>query len=312
LKTFYDVHKNCQTTILTCNFSFDLRFLGGPGKQMMPLCDGKMNGGGGNVAAIEPFNHIPDAMSKNSMLRKSEDNILSHATVDGDSQSYGGRSGRPEQKSLSQQPLVQKPMMDPYLQYQPSNNNYKIEQQTNGNPADLAYFGGSKFDPKYQTLPYNTKFSPLTNYSGNQPIIQHHQHQQHQQQHHHQQQQHHHHHHQQQQQQQQQQQNPHQQWFGQHEDMSEENNRDLVNNNTNCYGVDQKPNGTAQSKKSVLAGQVLTNLGQNLQMQSSSRPINAQVYHTKPLSSSNHVSQRYSGMFIIYLYIRYLLSYYII
>jgi len=284
---------------------------------MMPLCDGKMNGGGGNVAAIEPFNHIPDAMSKNSMLRKSEDNILSHATVDGDPQSYGVRSGRPELKSLSQQPLVQKPMVDPYQQqYQSSNNNYKIEQQSNGNPGDLAYFGGSKFDPKYQTLPYNTKFSPLANYSGNQPALQHHQQQQqhhhhqqqqqhhHQQQHHQQQQQHHQHqqqHHQQQQQQQQQQhhqqqqqqqQNQHQQWFSQHEDMSEDINRDLVNNNTSFYGADQKLNGTAQSKKSVLAGQVLTNLGQNLQMQSSSRPINAQVYHTKPLSSSNHTSQR--------------------
>jgi len=257
---------------------------------MMPLCDGKMNGGGGNVAAIEPFNHIPDAMSKNSMLRKSEDNILSHATVDCDPQSYGGRSTRPELKSLSQQPLVQKPMVDPYhQQYQSSNNNYKIEQQSNGNPGDLAYFGGSKFDPKYQTLPYNTKFSPLANYSGNQPALQHHQHQQQQQlqHHHHQQQQ-----QQQQQQQNQQQQNQHQQWFGQHEDMSEDINRDLVNNNTSFYGADQKLNGTAQSKKSVLAGQVLTNLGQNLQMQSSSRPINAQVYHTKPLSSSNHASQR--------------------
>lgn len=269
----------------------------------MPLCDGKMNGGGGNVAAIEPFNHIPDAMSKNSMLRKSEDNILSHATVNGDPQSYGGRSGRPEQKSLSQQPLVQKPMMDPYQQqYQLTNNNYKIEQQTNGNPGDLAYFGGSKFDPKYQTLPYNTKFSPLANYNGNQSAIQHHQHQQQQQQ----QQQHHHHHQQQQQHNQQQQnqqqnqlqqQNQHQQWFSQHEEISEDINRDLVNNNTNYYGVDQKVNGTAQNKKSVLTGQVLTNLGQNLQMQSSSRPINAQVYHTKPLSSSNHTTQRYSSMF---------------
>ncbi|CAH1720828.1 unnamed protein product [Aphis gossypii] len=274
------------------------RSLGGPGKQMMPLCDGKMNGGGGNVAAIEPFNHILDAMSKNSMLRKSEDNILSHATVNGDPQSYGGRSGRPEQKSLSQQPLVQKPMMDPYQQqYQLTNNNYKIEQQTNGNPGDLAYFGGSKFDPKYQTLPYNTKFSPLANYNGNQSAIQHHQHQQQQQQ----QQQHHHHHQQQQQHNQQQQnqqqnqlqqQNQHQQWFSQHEEISEDINRDLVNNNTNYYGVDQKVNGTAQNKKSVLTGQVLTNLGQNLQMQSSSRPINAQVYHTKPLSSSNHTTQR--------------------
>lgn len=236
------------------------RSLGGPGKQMMPLCDGKMSGG--NVAAIEPFNHIPDAMSKNSQLRKSEDNILSHAT--GDSQPYGGRTGRPEQQSLSQQPLVQKPMVDPYQKYQPSINNYKVEQ-TNGNPGDLPYFGGSKFDPKYQTLPYNTKFSPLVNYNGNQlPLSQ---------------------------QQQQQQQQKQQQWFGQHEDIPEDNNRDLVNNNTS-YGGDQKLNGMTQSKKSVLAGQVMTNLGQNLQMQSSSRPINAQVYHTKPLSSSNLVSQR--------------------
>lgn len=232
----------------------------------MPLCDGKMSGG--NVAAIEPFNHIPDAMSKNSQLRKSEDNILSHAT--GDPQPYGVRTdGRPEPKSLSQQPLIQKPMTDPYQQYQPPNNNYKIDQQINGNPGDLAYFGGSKFDPKYQTLPYNTKFSPLANYNGNQLT---------------------------QQQQQQQQYQQHQQWFGQHEDVSEENGRDLVNNNIG-YGsnIDQKLNGTIQSKKTVTTGQVLTNLGQNLQMQvSSSRPINAnaQVYHTKPLSSSVHAPQR--------------------
>lgn len=224
----------------------------------MPLCDGKMSGG--NIAAVEPYNHIPDTMTKNSELRKSEDNILSHAT--GDPQQYTSRIGRPEQKSLSQQPLIQKPITDSYNQYQPPKNSYKIEQ-TNGNPGDLAYFGGSKFDPKYQTLPYNTKFSPLANYNGNQPPP-----------------------HPLQQQQQQ------QQWYGQHEDISEDNNRDLVNNNTGGYGGDQKLNGMTQSKKSVLAGQVLTNLGQNLQMQSSSRPINAQVYHTKPLSSSNHVLQR--------------------
>lgn len=240
----------------------------------MPLCDGKMSGG--NVAAIEPFNHIPDAMSKNSQLRKSEDNILSHATVD--PQPYGGGSGRntggrPEMKSLSQQPLIQKPVGDPYQHqyyHQPVNNNgYKIEQQTVGNPADLAYFGGSKFDPKYQTLPYNTKFSPLANYNGHHqplPPVQQHQ----------------------------------QQWFGHHEDVAEDSNnvggRDhLVNNNAGVYGsgIEQKVNGmTAQNKKSVLAGQVLTNVGQNLQMQSSSRPINAQVYHTKPLSSSVHMAQR--------------------
>jgi hypothetical protein len=238
------------------------RSLGGPGKQMMPLCDGKMSGG--NVAAVEPFNHIPDAMNKNSQLRKSEDNILSHAT--GDPQSYGGRTGRSEQKSISQQPLIQKSIVDPYQQYQQSNNNYKVEQ-TNGNPGDLPYFGGSKFDPKYQTLPHNTKFSPLVNYNGNQlPPSQ-------------------------QQQQKQQQQQQQQQWLCQHDDIAEDNNKDLVNNNTGYCG-DQKLNEIAQSKKSVLAGQVLTNLGQNLQMQSSSRPINAQVYHTKPLSSSNHVSQR--------------------
>lgn len=252
----------------------------------MPLCDGKMSGG--NIAAVEPFNHIPDALSKNSQFRKSEDNILSHATVD--TQPYGGGGcgrtggGKPEQNSLSQQPLIQKPLADPYHQQYhqlSNNNNYKIEQQTNGNPGDLAYFGGSKFDPKYQTLPYNTKFSPLVNYNGNQPLPP-----QQQQQHH-------------QQQQQQQQQNHHhqqQQWYSQHEDISEENCRgDLANNNNTVgYGSnEQKLNGiTQQSKKTIMAGQVMTNLGQNLQMQSSSRPINAQVYHTKPLSSSNHVSQR--------------------
>jgi len=243
---------------------------------MMPLCDGKMSGG--NVAAIEPFNHIPDAMSKNCQLRKSEDNILSHASGGDPPQPYGGRNGggRPEMKSLSQQPLVQKPVGDPY-QYQyhhhhhhqpPNNNSYKIEQQTAvGNPADLAYFGGSKFDPKYQTLPYNTKFSPSVNYNGHYqpPTQQQHQHQ----------------------------------WFGHHEDaVSEDNNnvgRDLVNNNAGYGGrAEQKVNGmtTAPSKKSVVTGQVLTNLGQNVQMQSSSRPINSQVYHTKPLSSSVHVAQR--------------------
>ncbi|XP_050422213.1 apoptosis-stimulating of p53 protein 2-like isoform X3 [Adelges cooleyi] len=256
------------------------RSLGGPGKQMMPLCDGKMSGG--NVAAVEPFNHIPDAMSKNSQLRKSEDNILSHATT-------GYPTARPEQqKSLSQQPLVQqKPCPpDPYQQYQMAKHDvYKVEPQTNGNQADLAYFG--KFDPKYQTLPYNTKFSPLANYNGGnhqQPMQTQ---QQHQQQFQHQQQQ-----FQQQQQQQHQQQQQQQQWYGQHneDNMLDDNNRDLVNNNG--YG-DQKMNGTIHSKKPpILSGQVMTNLGQNLQMQSSSRPINAQVYHTKPLSSTNHVTPR--------------------
>lgn len=239
---------------------------------MMPLCDGKMSGG--NVAAVEPFNHIPDAMSKNCQLRKSEDNILSHASGDPPQPSYGGgrNGGRPEMKSLCQQPVAQKPAGDPYQyqyhhhhQHQPPNNNgYKIEQQAAvGSPADLAYFGGSKFDPKYQTLPYNTKFSPSANYNGHRQPPQH-------------------------------------QWFGQHEDaVPEDSNhvgRDLVNNNGAGHGggAEHKVNGmtAAPSKKSVVAGQVLTNLGQNVQMQSSSRPINSQVYHTKPLSSSAHVAQR--------------------
>ncbi|XP_050541469.1 apoptosis-stimulating of p53 protein 1 isoform X3 [Daktulosphaira vitifoliae] len=231
------------------------------GKQMMPLCDGKISGG--NVAAVEPFNHVPGPLNKNSQLRKSEDNILSHAT------GYPGVA-RPEQKPLSQQPLpVLKQGPEPYQQYQskPAHEVYKIEQQTiNGNQSDPMYFG--KFDPKYQTLPYNTKFSPLANYNGNNQPMQPQQHYQQQQQQYHYQQQ--------------------QQWYGQHNDEMSDENRDLVNNNG--YG-DQKVNGTAHNKKSpVISGQVMTNLGQNLQMQSSSRPINAQVYHTKPLSSTNLVA----------------------
>lgn len=283
-----------------------------PGKQMQPLCDGKLSGG--NVAAIEPFSHVPDAMNKNSQLRKSEDNILSH----GDPQSYGGGvrtgggsgGGRSEHQksSLSQQLQPQQQPPPPPSQpgqksitdpYQPGAYNKAVEQQQHVNgAADLTYFGGSKFDPKYQTLPYNTKFSPLANYNGGgtqhvpmptsqlpppppppappppPPLLQHHHHQQ---------------------------QQP-QQWYGgvPYEDASNENGNKgehLVNNNNNnaaAGGFDhQKLNGITLGKKpsQSAAGHVLTNLGQNLQMQSSSRPINAQVYHTKPLSS-NHVPQR--------------------
>ncbi|XP_022827175.1 apoptosis-stimulating of p53 protein 1 isoform X3 [Spodoptera litura] len=175
----------------------------------------------GNVAAVEPYNHVPHAQSvshnanfqamKQNVLQNNvplkqhtqSDNIQSHLTQEAHYlqqkqminplfNGYTHSQGLQENQYPGQYPnkhenfshvqqgignaydqkamLDQKQYMD-YLkqpQYSPNSTSSSNSNQTNkdlkiNEQEFLPEFAASKSDPKYQTLPYNTKFPQSTN-----------------------------------------------------------------------------------------------------------------------------------------------------
>nr|XP_049700373.1 apoptosis-stimulating of p53 protein 1 isoform X3 [Helicoverpa armigera] len=175
----------------------------------------------GNVAAVEPYNHVPHAQSvshnanfqamKQNVIQNNvplkqhtqSDNIQSHLTQEAhylqqkqminplfngythsqglqDNQYQGQYPNKHENFSHVQQGIGnafdQKSMLDQnkymdYLkqpQYSPNSTSSSNSNQTNkdlkiNEQEFLPEFAASKSDPKYQTLPYNTKFPQSTN-----------------------------------------------------------------------------------------------------------------------------------------------------
>ncbi|XP_054260694.1 apoptosis-stimulating of p53 protein 2-like isoform X3 [Macrosteles quadrilineatus] len=103
----------------------------------------------GNIAAIEPYHHVPSDTQehvrqplrpekperRSHHLEVVNDQIYNHERLTGSQDDFNMKSSHKNQNS-------------------PVDDNYKVKEEEN-----LPEFGASKTDPKYQTLPYNTKFT---------------------------------------------------------------------------------------------------------------------------------------------------------
>lgn len=126
----------------------------------------------GNIAAIEPYHHVPslpgdlDDHSKpiirqpvrpDKPERRSQylepvgaEQIYNHERLagpqdDSTTKSIGGLKNPPPTQHQNSSPV---------------DDNYKVSKEDRSEAGEgLAEFGASKSDPKYQTLPYNTKFT---------------------------------------------------------------------------------------------------------------------------------------------------------
>ncbi|XP_018319682.1 apoptosis-stimulating of p53 protein 2 isoform X2 [Agrilus planipennis] len=105
-----------------------------------------------NIAAVEPYNHVPLPIS-NNYLR----NI--HCGIQDNQQTYHPVYQHNQINGADQQQQTNNHKSEHINQQQDSNNKGAALKTTEDGVDTLKEFSVSKSDPKYQTLPYNTKFT---------------------------------------------------------------------------------------------------------------------------------------------------------
>uniref|UniRef100_A0A0K8TGI8 SH3 domain-containing protein n=2 Tax=Lygus hesperus TaxID=30085 RepID=A0A0K8TGI8_LYGHE len=118
------------------------------GKQMMRSVPS------GNIAAVEPYHHVPTCTSYPSPTEhefsKQNEIIKSDQNIRGFSVPSQDEMMGPRKQSLTA------PAVHHYVQ---ETKQTKDPRELHVGQQDDQFFGPSKSDPKYQTLPYNTKFT---------------------------------------------------------------------------------------------------------------------------------------------------------
>ncbi|XP_014242519.1 apoptosis-stimulating of p53 protein 1 isoform X4 [Cimex lectularius] len=103
----------------------------------------------GNIAAVEPYHHVPTYPSQNL-----DDNYMKQNEINKVDKNTRYNTGNQEEIMGPRKQNLTAPATHHYIQ-----ETKKDDKQQHVQDNEVSSFGASKSDPKYQTLPYNTKFT---------------------------------------------------------------------------------------------------------------------------------------------------------